>query len=140
MSSAVPQKADPPVPHAYNLRKGGQAIINGALVTAIHDCHFMVSAGASVIGGRLLFRRGDAPKPAHELYYATLDAAGSQSALDEAYPRLLVLLAETVAFHRTHKGQAFCSAYAAGLATRDVDAILAAARGLAAGEAGSKPD
>jgi O-succinylbenzoate synthase len=73
--------------------------------------------------------------PAHELYYEALLATWSEATLDDARPRLLCLLAETVAQHRTREAQDQCSAFALALVAGDADAILASARKLAAGEA-----
>lgn len=135
MTRAMAYRADPPAPCAYTLREGEQIVVNGALITAIRDCDFLVNVGASVIGGRLLFDCLREPKPAHALYYASLDAASSLGALKDASPRLFVLLAQTVARHRTRTAQDLCSAYARGLVARDVDAVLDAARTLAESEA-----
>lgn len=128
------QTAPLPAYREVSLREGEQAVINGALVTAIADSTFLVSAGASVIAGRPPRPRDSGAKPAHELYYAALGAAGSDEALERQRQRLLGLLAETVAHHRTRDAQEQCSAFAVGLVSGDIDAMLTAARKLAEGE------
>lgn len=128
------QSAQSPTYRQVSLREGEQAVINGALVTAIADSTFFVSAGASVIAGRPPRPRDSGAKPAHELYYAALGAAGSDESLERERQRLLGLLAETVARHRTREAQEQCSAFAVGLVAGDIDAMLTAARNLAEGE------
>ena len=128
--------SDAPAFREVTLREGQQAMINGALVTAIRDSTFCVNAGASVIASRPPAQRHADVLPAHELYYAALSAAGSQTALDQSRERLLGLLAETVAHHRTREAQELCSSFAVGLVGGDVDAMLEAARRLAECEAG----
>ena len=126
--------ADAPANREVTLREGEQAVINGALVTAVRDTSFFVSAGASVISGRAPPPRVAIAKPAHELYYAALGAAGSDASLAEGRQRLLGLLAETVSHHRTREAQEQCSSFAVGLVAGDIDAMLTAARKLAEGE------
>jgi flagellar protein FlbT len=128
------QSAPLPTYREVSLREGEQAVINGALVTAIADSTFYVSAGASVIAGRPPRPRDTGAKPAHELYYAALGAAGSDETLECERQRLLGLLAETVASYRTREAQEQCSAFAVGLVAGDIDAMLTAARSLAEGE------
>jgi flagellar protein FlbT len=128
------QSAPLPAYREVSLREGEQAVINGALVTAIADSTFYVSAGASVIAGRPPRPRDSGAKPAHELYYAALGASGSDAALERERQHLLGLLAETVARHRTREAQEQCSAFAVGLVSGDIDAMLTAARRLAESE------
>jgi flagellar protein FlbT len=134
MTQTKLQSARQPAYRQVSLREGEQAVINGALVTAIADSTFFVSAGASVIAGRPPRPRDSGAKPAHELYYAALGAAGSDASLEQERQRLLGLLAETVARHRTREAQEQCSAFAVGLVSGDIDAMLTAARKLAEGE------
>lgn len=127
----------PAPPQAHRevcLREGEQAVINGALVTAIADTTFFVSAGASVIAGKPARRSDGSAKPAHELYYAALGAAGSDETLVLERQHLLGLLAETVARYRTREAQEHCSSFAVGLVAGDIDAMLTAARKLAESE------
>jgi flagellar protein FlbT len=118
-----------------SLREGEQALINGALVTAIGDSTFFVNASASVIASRPPRVRESGAKPAHELYYAALGAAGSDISLAHGRQNLLDLLADTVAHHRTRAAQELCSSFAVGLDSGDVDIMLTAARKLAECEA-----
>lgn len=134
MTHARFKSAPLPAYREVSLREGEQAVINGALVTAIADSTFFVSAGASVIAARAPRPRDTGAKPAHELYYAALGAAGSDQTLAQQRQRLLGLLAETVARYRTREAQEQCSAFAVGLVAGDIDAMLTAARKLAEAE------
>ena len=116
------------------LREGEQLVVNGALLAATAPCKLRIGIGASVLRGKALWARSGLPTPAHELYYATLEAAGSEARLTESRYRLFALLGVVVAQQRTHLAQEECSRFAAALLSGEVEAMLAAARRLATRE------
>lgn len=123
------------------LREGEQIVVNGALVTAAGLCRFSVGSGASILRGKESSPGAGHPLPAHELYYAVLEAGNLEDSLAENRYRLFDLLGQVVALQRTHAAQQDCPCLAAALLGSDVEGVLAAARKLAAREAGkSTPD
>lgn len=114
------------------LETGAQAVINGALVTAVEPCRFEVGAGAQVFSGRALWRdRSSGRNPHQELYFAVLEAAVGEGELLEARFRLFQLLAHVVMANRTVDGQRECSRFASALIDGDVDEVVACASRLA---------
>ena len=93
----------PSRPHSVYLEAGAQAVINGALVTAVEPCRFEVGAGAHVFSGRALWRdRSSGRSPHQELYFAVLEAAVGEGKLLEARFRLFQLLGHVVTAKREH--------------------------------------
>lgn len=117
-------------PQIIHLARGGQAVINGALVTASEHCTLQVGSGAFVLTGRALWRNREGVRnPREELYFSMIDAATSESRFEAAKFRLFSLLARVVAQDRTHQGQKECSFCAAALlAGRSEEAVQSAAR------------
>jgi flagellar biosynthesis regulator FlbT len=116
------------------LRDGEQMIVNGALLAATASCKLRVGIGANLLRGKALRTGLGRSAPAHELYYATLEAASSDARLDDVRFRLLALLGVVVAQQRTHSAQQDCSRFAAALLAGEVEAMLEAARRLATRE------
>ena len=117
-------------PQIVHLARGGQAVINGALVTASEHCTLEVGSGAFVLTGRALWRnRGEVRNPREELYFSMIDAATSETRFEAAKFRLFSLLSQVVAQDRTHQGQKECSFCAAALLSgRAEEAVQSAAR------------
>jgi flagellar biosynthesis regulator FlbT len=121
----------------FELREGEQLVVNGALVTAVCNCSFMVSGGASLLVSGSAAKAGR-PLPAHQLYYAVLELAGLGIPVADERHRLLELLAVIVESQRTRAAQQDCSNVAAALISEDIDGLLAAARALASTEASGR--
>ncbi|MEM7665478.1 MAG: hypothetical protein AAF250_06435 [Pseudomonadota bacterium] len=121
---------DIPQPQLVTLDAGAQAVINGALVTAIGPCRFEVGSGVFVLTGNALHRgKGSLRNPREELYFSMLEASAGPERFAEARLRLFRLLAEVVAQDRTHQGQRECALCAAALmAGKASDAVRSAAR------------
>lgn len=121
-----------PKPHPVFLEAGAQAVINGALVTAIEPCRFEVCAGGHVFSGRSLWReRSSGRSPHQELYFAVLEAAVGEEKLLEAKFRLFQLLGHVVTANRTLEGQRECSRFASALIDGDTKEVVACASRLA---------
>ncbi|QFT76286.1 hypothetical protein [Erythrobacter sp. THAF29] len=119
-------------PHSVYLEAGAQAVINGALVTAVEPCRFEVGAGAYVFSGRALWRdRASGCSPHQELYFSALEAAAGQGSLLEARFRLFQLLGHVVTSTRTLEGQRECSRFASALIDGDIEEVVACASRLA---------
>lgn len=119
-------------PQFVELDAGAQAVINGALVTAIEPCRFEVGGGAYVFSGRSLWRdRSSISSPHQELYFAVLEAATGEERLLEARFRLFQLLAHVVTANRTLEGQQECSRFASALIDGDTREVVACASRLA---------
>lgn len=131
-----PQPA--PKPHTVCLAQGGQAVINGAIITASTACTLEVGSGAFVLTGRSLWRasgpaRSTARNPSEELYFSLLDASASSKIHEDELFRLFALLAQVVTQQRTHEAQQECALCASALiAGNTEDATRSAAR-LASG-------
>jgi len=120
-------------PHIVNLAAGGQAVINGALVTATEACRIQVGSGAFVLTGRALWRsRNGLRNPREELYFSMLDAAISDARFEAERFRLFALLSQVVAQDRTHQGQAECTLCARALLAGNSDEAVESAARLAA--------
>lgn len=133
-------KADdtPASPKAITLAAGAQAVINGALITAVEPCQLEVGSGAFVLTGRALWRdqkRNSAA--AAELYFAMLEVCARPDEFEPARFRLFALLSHVVAQNRTHQSQRECAACAAALIAGDRERALASAQRLAEAQ---KPD
>ncbi len=117
-------------PHTINLTRGGQAVINGAVVTASAACTIEVGSGAFVLTGRSLWKDRD-PKhnPREELYFSIIDASTDTARFEGERFRLFTLLSQVVAQCRTHQGQQECALCASALISGNTDeAIRSAAR------------
>lgn len=134
------EKIENPPPHRIRLCEGGQAVINGALVTAVVPCELQVGAGSFVVTGSSLEPSQAALRnPREELYFSMLDASTNEDRFADARFRLFSLLAQVVAQDRTYQGQRECAACAAALIAGNVeDAVRCAAR-LASDRFGEGP-
>lgn len=120
-------------PHQVHLEAGAQAVINGALVTALEPCRFEVGSGAYVFTGRSLWRdRSSGLCPCQQLYFAVLEAAVGERDLAEARLRLFQLLGHVVTATRTLEGQRECSRFASALIDGNIDEVVSCAARLAA--------
>ncbi len=84
-----------PKRHSCALKAGEQAVINGALVTALGDCKFEVCTSASVFTGRKL-SAGRVREPHMELYLSLIQIAGEAARFEEERLRLFGLLSQIV--------------------------------------------
>ena len=126
----APNPGPPHRPQTVDLARGGQAVINGALVTASQACTLEVGSGAFVLTGRALWRGRDGLRnPREELYFSMMDAATSDARFESERFRLFALLSQVVAQDRTHQGQKECALCASALlAGKADDAVRSAAR------------
>lgn len=117
-------------PQTLSLERGGQAVINGAIVTANAPCTLEVGSGAFVLVGRSLWRdRDPMNNPREELYFSILDASTDAARFAEERFRLFTLLSQIVAQERTHQAQKECALCAAALLSGDTEeATRSAAR------------
>lgn len=123
-----------PKPHTVTLAQGGQAVINGAIVTASTDCTLEVGSGAFVLTGRSLWQnRGNLRNPSEELYFSLLDACVSPEQFEEERFRLFALLSQVVAQQRTHEAQQECALCASALIAGQIDDAARSAARLASG-------
>lgn len=129
-----PHDLDPALrPQTINLPKGGQAVINGALVTATLACTIEVGSGAFVLTGRSLRRDPDTLRNPHEeLYFSMIDAVTSDDRFHEERFRLFRLLSQVVVQDRSHEGQRQCNLCASALLAGNRDDALKCAARLAA--------
>ncbi|MEP3052171.1 MAG: hypothetical protein ABJP48_05435 [Erythrobacter sp.] len=124
--------ADKSSPKFVSLAAGAQAIINGALVTAIEPCQFEVGPGAFVLTGESLSPNNSKPAaPADELYFSLLDAIAVPAQFEPARFRLFAILGRVVEQDRTLQAQEECAICAAAMIAGDPAAALASARRLA---------
>ena len=127
-------------PISIELQPGAQAVVNGALVTALDTCRFDVSPGAYVVSGRSLWRdRRSSRAPQDELYFAVLEAAIEEHGLVEARFRLFQLLAHVVIHNRSHAAQRECSRFAAALMEGNAQEVVECAARLASHTTRSAP-
>ncbi len=128
----MPTKQPVPAPKTISLAAGAQAVINGALVTALESCQFEVGSGAYVLTGRALWRsQRDRSSSADALYFEMMKACAAPENFEPARSRLFAALSEVVAQDRTHQSQKECAACAAALVAGDAEAALGSARRLA---------
>jgi len=118
------------LPQTVHLAAGAQAVINGALVTAVEPCTLQVGSGAYVLTGRGLWRERQALRnPRDELYFSLLECAADQERFHSERFRLFRLLGEVVAQDRTHEAQRECAMCAAAIMGSDgEEAVESAAR------------
>ena len=121
-----------PKPQIVSLSQGGQAVINGALVTASTACTLEVGSGGFVLTGRSLWRdRAPKRNPREELYFSILDVCTDAARFDEERFRLFRLLAQVVVQERTHEAQKECSLCAAALIAGNAEEATRSASRLA---------
>lgn len=117
-----------------HLAAGEQAVINGALVTAIAPCRLELSPGACVFTGRKADQLSDSQQSAQaSLYFALLAASADPESFDGARFRLLEMLGEVVIEERTARGQRECSRCAAAIIEGAALDAVESARRLAVG-------
>lgn len=131
-------------PQTINLTRGGQAVINGAIVTASAACTIEVGSGAFVVTGRSLWRERDPQRnPREELYFSVIDASTDPVRFADERFRLFTLLSQVVAQCRTHEGQKECALCAAALIAGNCEDATRSAARLASerfeDQAGAKP-
>jgi len=121
-----------PPQHKISLAEGAQAVINGALVTALEPCELEVGAGSFVVTGRTIDRsRVNLRNPREELYFSILEASADEERFANAQFRLFGLLAQVVAQDCTYHGQRECAAFAAALMAGDSSEAVRCASRLA---------
>ena len=126
-----------PKPQSITLAQGGQAVINGALVTANTACTLEVGSGGFVLTGRSLWRDRDPLRnPREELYFSMLDASTSSTRFEEERFRLFRLLSQVVSQDRTHEAQKECSLCAAALIAGNAEEATQSAARLASEDVG----
>ncbi|QUL37369.1 hypothetical protein [Erythrobacter sp. JK5] len=118
-------------PQRIVLAEGAQAVINGALVTALAPCTIEVGAGAFVLSGRALSVSNPLRNPREELYFSALEAGTDAARFDDARFRLFNLLAQVVAHEPSYQGQRECAACAAALMAGNADDTIRSAARLA---------
>ncbi|BDI59722.1 hypothetical protein [Qipengyuania nanhaisediminis] len=123
-----------PPSQTLSLARGGQAIINGALVTASEQCTIEVGSGAFVLAGRGLWRdQNPLRHPREELYFSLLDAAADDARYESDRFRLFSLLSQVVAQERTHWAQKECTLIANAMMSSELDLAVRGAARLASG-------
>lgn len=128
MEKHSPSQHPPSQPQVLNLAPGGQAVINGALITAQNACSIDVGSGAYVFSGRTLWR-DDLRNPHEELYFSVLEASRTADRFAEEQFRLFALLSQVVTQDRSHDAQKECALCASALLTgKREDATRSAAR------------
>ncbi|MDJ0641175.1 MAG: hypothetical protein QNJ15_00020 [Erythrobacter sp.] len=131
---------DIPTPQKVRLTAGAQAVINGALVTAVGPCELEVGAGSFVLTGRWAGRSPAAMRaPREELYFSMLDASVDDERFAESRFRLFGLLAQVVAQERSYQGQRECSSCAAAIMAGDIDESVRSAARLASDRFAQRP-
>ncbi|MEL6528875.1 MAG: hypothetical protein AAGK01_01965 [Pseudomonadota bacterium] len=129
-----------PAPHHIRLSAGSQAVINGALVTAMGPCELEVGAGSFVVTGRALDgSTATIRNPREELYFSMLEASIDDSRFIAARFRLFSLLAQVVAQDRTYQGQRECAACAASIMAGEKEKAVRFAARLASDRFGESP-
>ncbi len=119
-------------PKKVSLAEGSQAVINGALVTAVTACELEVGAGTFVLTGSSLAQSGRLLRnPREELYFSTLEVCADEGRFADARFRLFEVLAQVVASDSTYQGQRECAAFAAAVMTGESDAAVRCAARLA---------
>lgn len=119
-------------PKRVSLVEGGQAVINGALVTAATACELEVGAGTFVLTGPALAPSSRPLRnPREELYFSTLEVCADEGRFADSRFRLFEVLAQVVASDTTYQGQRECAAFAAAVMTGDCDAAVRCAARLA---------
>ncbi|WFL78748.1 hypothetical protein P7228_06705 [Altererythrobacter arenosus] len=124
----------PPLPSEVRLDTGAQAVVNGALVTAVTPCWFEVGSGGFVLTGRGLWPDRPAVELTRELYLLLIEASLAENGLEARRKPLFDLLGRAVAQMRTHEAQSECSLCAAAILSGDLDAALGSARRLTASQ------
>ncbi|WP_299195617.1 flagellar biosynthesis repressor FlbT [uncultured Erythrobacter sp.] len=128
-----------PEPQRINLSQGGQAVINGALVTATTACTLEIGSGGNVLTGRSLWRQsGSERAPRDELYYSMLEASMSKARFEEERFRLFRLLSQVVAQDRSHTAQKECSLCASALISGRIEEATQSAARLASTRSGMR--
>lgn len=123
-----------------HLAAGAQAVINGALVTAIGPCELEVGAGSFVLTSHLANRQlSDVRAPREELYFSMLDASTDEERFAEARFRLFGLLAQVVVHDRTYQGQRECTACAAAIMAGNIEESVRSAARLASERFAEEP-
>lgn len=117
-------------PQMVALARGGQAVINGALVVANEPCMLEVSAGAYVLTGRALWRES-MRDPHAELYFSIVEAGTDAERFAEARFRLFALLSQVVTLDRSAQAQRECAACSAALMSGDIKTATRSAARLA---------
>jgi flagellar biosynthesis regulator FlbT len=119
-------------PQILSLSQGGQAVINGAIITASEPCTIEVGSGAFVLSGRSLWRdRDPLHNPREELYFSMLDASTDPARFAEERFRFFTLLSQIVAQERTHEAQEECALCASVLLSGDAEAATRSAARMA---------
>ncbi len=121
------------------MEAGAQAVINGALVSAIGPCHFTVGSGGYILTGRALWPDHTARQLARDLYLKLIVASHSEEGIAGQRGPLFDLLGKAVAQLRTHEAQAECSNCAAAILSGDLEAAVASARRLTISQDGPLP-
>jgi len=133
MSEKDPQSESRP--QIVQFARGGQAVINGALVTAPEACTLEVGVEAFVMTGRTLWPQdGPLINPRDELYFSLMEAGTDPERFERERFRLFQLLSQVVAQSRTRDGQKECARCAAALLACDAEAATRSASRLAAAQ------
>ena len=124
-----------------SLARGGQAVINGALITAEEACTIEVSVGAYVLANRQLRQaRSSLRNPGEELYFSLLEVEASATRFEEERMRLFQLLSETASSDIADAHRADCTLCAVALMAGDaIKATDIAARLASIGMEDSRP-
>ena len=131
--SKDPDTPGEPRPQIIRFPRGGQAVINGALVTAPEACTLEVGVEAFVLTGRALWPQ-DTPltSPCDELYFSLMEAGADPMRFESERFRLFQLLSQVVAQTRSRDGQKECARCAAALLAGDAETATRSASRLAA--------
>ena len=122
-----------------HLASGGQAVINGALVSAREACTLEICAGAYVLTGKGRSPHSDPLRnPRDELYFSLLECSASEARFGDERFRLFALLSEVVAHDRTYEGQRECARCAAALMAGDAQEAVQSAARMASRELASR--
>ena len=117
-----------------HLARGGQAVINGALVVARESCALEIGSGAHVLSGIALWQDRDPLRNPHEeLYFSMMETAALPARFGEARFRLFDLLAQVVAQDRSFEAQQECARCAAALMGGNAEEATQSAARLVAG-------
>ena len=128
--SCMKRRTNSPEPRELCLERGAQAVINGALVTALEPCRLEIGSGAHVLAGRSLWRERSADDLARELYLLLLEAGMTGDGMRLQQDALFDLLGRLVAQLRSHSAQVQISRCALAIRSGDIDLALASARHL----------
>lgn len=125
-------KSDDPSlpPQTVPLARGGQVVINGALITAQEACTLDVASGAYVLTSMTRLRdRKSLRNPREELYFSIIEVADDPARFADEQFRLFILLSQVAAQEPGPVAQKECSLCATALLTGNAsDAKRSASR------------